>query len=276
MEFRQVVQSVCRTAAATAAAASPSTTSAAWPALASATRPVLSSFLPHSRPFTTNSKQQHEAAAVAARPQQSMPHPPLIGQFRQGQAAASKANILPPRPAPAKGGLLTFRAAVPKAGSRFPSPSGANTATASWAKPTRSQLLKGSVSGTGSSATDSLLGMPARIAADMQRATGHNMVTWDAAKFTDESYGSEPELRLRPSTGRTVEVRGNVDFARSLRLLQSITAVNNLRNDVRLQRFHERPALKRKRKLRERWRARFRDGFAATKRRVFELKAQGW
>ena len=166
--------------------------------------------------------------------------------------------------------------AVPKSGPRYPTKPPTNPSIVGWATPARAHVFKGRLTGAGSSSMDTVLGMPARLAADMQRATGDTMKTWDINKFTDEAYGPEPELRLRPATGRTVEVRGNIDFARGLRLLNSVVSVNNLRADVRNQRFHERPALKRKRNLRERWRVRFRAGFAATRNRVFELKAQGW
>lgn len=86
----------------------------------------------------------------------------------------------------------------------------------------------------------------------------------------------ELNIRLRPSTGRTFYVSGHQDFATALKQLNRAVAMNQVRKDVRLQRFHERPALKRKRKLRERWRVRFKDGFKAAVNRAFELKNQGW
>jgi hypothetical protein len=83
-------------------------------------------------------------------------------------------------------------------------------------------------------------------------------------------------LRMVPQTGRTVHVRNNVDVARSFKLLAVQIAQNKLRQDFRLQRFHERPGKKRKRLRSERWQKRFKKGFKATVSRVRELTAQGW
>ncbi|ROW02146.1 hypothetical protein VSDG_02377 [Cytospora chrysosperma] len=86
------------------------------------------------------------------------------------------------------------------------------------------------------------------------------------------------KLRLRPSIGRTVHCGkgGKVDLARGLQLLNSEVRRNRISQDLIRQRFHERPGLKRKRLRRERWRARFKDGFKATCTRVRELARQGW
>jgi hypothetical protein len=51
---------------------------------------------------------------------------------------------------------------------------------------------------------------------------------------------------------------------------------NRIKMEVAMQRFHERPGLKRKRLRRERWRKRFKEGFVATIKRVKELRKQGW
>jgi small subunit ribosomal protein MRP21 len=120
-------------------------------------------------------------------------------------------------------------------------------------------------------------GIPSQIEADMSAATGGAMRTWDEDAFlTNHRFTKEPELRLRPSTGRTVQCRGQTDFARGLRLLERAVTQNRVRQDERDQRFHERPALKRKRLLRERWRERFKQGFYACIQRSRQLKAQGW
>lgn len=88
---------------------------------------------------------------------------------------------------------------------------------------------------------------------------------------------SEVKYRLRPSIGRTVEIDKNkVDLARGLNMLNVRVRVNKVSQDVSRQRFHERPGLKRKRLRRERWRARFKDGFKATCKRVQDLARQGW
>lgn len=86
------------------------------------------------------------------------------------------------------------------------------------------------------------------------------------------------KLRLRPSIGRTVQCGkgARVDLARGLQLLNTQVRKNKVSQDLMKQRFHERPGLKRKRLRRERWRARFKDGFKATCTRVRELARQGW
>ncbi|KAK3954276.1 hypothetical protein QBC32DRAFT_336688 [Pseudoneurospora amorphoporcata] len=104
------------------------------------------------------------------------------------------------------------------------------------------------------------------------------MQTWNETDFETRHMAPQQELniRLRPSTGRTFYVSGHQDFAGALKQLNRAVMQNQVKKDVRLQRFHERPALKRKRNLRERWRRRFKEGFKAAVNRAFELKNQGW
>jgi small subunit ribosomal protein MRP21 len=110
---------------------------------------------------------------------------------------------------------------------------------------------------------------------DMQNATS-SMGLWVQDDFASKHYQPEPELRLRPSRGRTVHVKGQVDVARAFRLLDKTVAQNAIKREARQQKSHERPALKRKRQKRERWQVRFKTGMRATIGRVMELKAQGW
>ncbi|KAJ4420531.1 hypothetical protein N0V82_004304 [Gnomoniopsis sp. IMI 355080] len=95
------------------------------------------------------------------------------------------------------------------------------------------------------------------------------------------------KYRLRPVIGRTVELTSagsavngaagrNIDFAKALVRLEMSVKVNRVKADSNAQRFHERPGLKRKRLLRERWVRRFKDGFKANCKRVTELAKQGW
>jgi small subunit ribosomal protein MRP21 len=115
----------------------------------------------------------------------------------------------------------------------------------------------------------------------------HELITKDANQslqpFSQDEFFNkhihrtelEASLRLRPVTGRTVNVRhGGVSDA--LKELGRKCMQNKVRNDEIRQRFHERPALKRKRKLRERWRARFKEGVNAAISRTMTLRAQGW
>lgn len=93
----------------------------------------------------------------------------------------------------------------------------------------------------------------------------------------NDERAADIKYRLRPSIGRSVNIdKSKVDLARGLGLLNLRVRVNKVAQDVTRQRFHERPGLKRKRLRRERWRARFKDGFKATCKRVQELARQGW
>jgi small subunit ribosomal protein MRP21 len=83
-------------------------------------------------------------------------------------------------------------------------------------------------------------------------------------------------MELKPSTGRTVKIGGNVDIGRGFTMLEQSCARNRIRADATKQRFHERGGLKRKRLRRQRWRKRFMEGFRATVGRVKHLRNQGW
>ncbi|KAF3768136.1 hypothetical protein M406DRAFT_329169 [Cryphonectria parasitica EP155] len=87
---------------------------------------------------------------------------------------------------------------------------------------------------------------------------------------------ADVKYRLRPVIGRTVELQNGVDVARGLAILNMKCSLNRVRADQTKQRFHERGGLKRKRLRRERWRARFKEGFKATCSRVRVLAKQGW
>jgi ribosomal protein S21 len=83
-------------------------------------------------------------------------------------------------------------------------------------------------------------------------------------------------FRLKPTLGREVSVTGQIDIGKALRLMEMSCSRNRVRTDARVQRFHERPGLKRKRLAKERWRRRFMEGFRATVLRVKQLRNQGW
>lgn len=105
------------------------------------------------------------------------------------------------------------------------------------------------------------------------------LIRWDVNAFLQRNHmrsGPPPEMRLRPSTGRTVYKTGNVDVARCFQLLNRVVKVNRVKQDAQRQRFHERGGLKRKRLRSERWRRRFKHGFCAVVNRVTELRNQGW
>ncbi|KAL2267140.1 hypothetical protein VTJ83DRAFT_4417 [Remersonia thermophila] len=268
MDLRQVVRSVCLSAA----AASRTTTLAS-----AAMRPTPPSSLARAvalsprRSFTTNNPQQSVAAAsaVAAPAAPSQPEHPSPGR-QQGS------SMLPPRPPP-------IRSTTP-----FDSPLGRKRAglSSSWTSPKAGRRVvpppSADAAPAAAPASDALMPdyLPNQIATDMNRTTAGRLSTWDEDEFLARSFGfkdaQEPELRLKPSTGRTIHVGDRVDVARGLRLLERLCAQNQVKHATILARAHERPALKRKRLRRERWRARFKTGFQSCVKRVFQLKAQGW
>ncbi|KAK4152141.1 hypothetical protein C8A00DRAFT_35165 [Chaetomidium leptoderma] len=272
MEFRQVVHTVCRSAAA-----------ATRPSLAS-TRPSPAGmlFLQHHR-FTTDSKKQLEAAAAAssaAAAQPQSPPPVRSGQARVAQLRASLAqshmqSSTPPRPPPFRSSDAFGNTENKGRSPSWTTPQGQPSRIGGSSTTTTTLTGKAPSSGNGGGG-GGLFNLDSQINADMQRSTG--LSTWvETDFFANNQYTAvEPELRLRPSTGRTVHVKGNVDLARGFSLLQRSVTQNGLRRAVRLARSYERPALKRKRQKRERWANRFKNGFRATIARAMELKAQGW
>lgn len=87
-----------------------------------------------------------------------------------------------------------------------------------------------------------------------------------------------PSIKLNASVGRTVAVDSSrgMDVGRAFRTLDAAITRNQVRKHARLQRFHERPGMKRKRLKSERWRRRFKEGFRQMVKRVQGMKAQGW
>ena len=85
-------------------------------------------------------------------------------------------------------------------------------------------------------------------------------------------------VRSSPSVGRAIEVvpeRG-MDVGRALKSLHRLCLRNKVAVDVRTQRFHERPGMKRKRLKSQRWRRAFKASFHATVMRVKEMRRKGW
>jgi small subunit ribosomal protein MRP21 len=270
MEFRQVV-SVCRSAAA-----------ATRPCLTS-TRPSPSSILLQQRHFTTNNKQQSEAAAAVAEQQTPTSRYERIAQL-QHSLSQNRTTPTPPRPPFRQNNMLDISKRPPPVWAIPHNP----TNTAGGRSPLiRSTMLTGRAPTNSSSGPGGgLYNLPNQITSDMEQSLGTTpntstspgmMSTWNEEAFLRKNYDvSEPELRLRPSTGRTVDIKGSVDLARGFRLLQRAVSQNRVKTDVRLAKFYERPALKRKRQKRERWQVRFKEGFKAAIWRAMELKGQGW
>ncbi|KAK3985480.1 hypothetical protein QBC44DRAFT_156657 [Cladorrhinum sp. PSN332] len=221
------------------------------------------SSLSHSRQFTTDSKLESAAAPAVATPttqpqSQFQPRrpiynkPPSASQVRADNIRLKVQNQtlgnLPPRPAPfARSSFLD----TPRGQPNVTSPSSNILSTM------RSDMEKSTAS-------------QAAAAAEI------GLAKWQTTDFLKKYNFSTVEMRLRPSTGRTIPVQGSVDVARAFKILEGNCRANNVKSDDRQQKFHERPALKRKRLRRDRWRERFGQGFRATISRVMELRGQGW
>lgn len=80
--------------------------------------------------------------------------------------------------------------------------------------------------------------------------------------------------RLGSTAGRSVAVRSG-DIAGALMQLRRICNENSIARDSSLQRFYERPGLKKKRLRRERFRRRFKESFKRMVNTVLEMKRQG-
>ena len=66
------------------------------------------------------------------------------------------------------------------------------------------------------------------------------------------------------------------DLGKKLRTLDILVARNRIKYEFNVQRFHERPGLKRKRLASKRWRTSFKAKFTGAINRVNDLRAQGW
>ena len=83
-------------------------------------------------------------------------------------------------------------------------------------------------------------------------------------------------VRCDAYIGRAEPVERGVTMARALDKLNIKLAQNRVRQDIKRQRFHERPGLRRKRLNSERWRRRFKVGFVATIKKVQKMAKKGW
>ncbi|KAM7197232.1 hypothetical protein V8F33_005660 [Rhypophila sp. PSN 637] len=120
------------------------------------------------------------------------------------------------------------------------------------------------------------------IEADAQRAAGisginRSLTPWNTDEFLKKhNLDKVEDLRLTPSVGRMIHVQGNVDARVAFTRVNGLVKLNGLTKMAHQQRSYERPALRRKRRLREAWRLRFRKGFNAVIHRTMELRKQGW
>lgn len=83
-------------------------------------------------------------------------------------------------------------------------------------------------------------------------------------------------IHSHPCLGRAIDIKQRTDLARSFFLLNRLVRTNRIKLDQRMQRFHERPGVRRKRLQRERWRARFKDNFRNAVEKIRTMKRMGW
>lgn len=104
-----------------------------------------------------------------------------------------------------------------------------------------------------------------------------SLFSWSAEDFERKYNLNKVEnIRLSPSVGRMAYVNSQSDPAVAIRRVNGTAFANGLPKMAMQQKSHERKALRRKRKLREAWRQRFRIGFKAAVNRAMELRRQGW
>lgn len=83
-------------------------------------------------------------------------------------------------------------------------------------------------------------------------------------------------IHSHPSLGRAFEIQTRTDLARGLFQLSKLVRQNKVKHDQKMQRFHERPGVRRKRLQRERWRARFKENFHNAVEKIKTMKRMGW
>lgn len=245
MELRSALQSVCRTTVAAASAASARSSSVAV-------------------------GRQHALFSTSARAQFQRPSSPYVKSSIQALRAS-----LSNRKAAAAGAGSGAEASSPSSAAGLPPRPPTTFKDDPWSIVDAINKDSNAPSSSPSTLGGALYSSSKKPSSSSSSST---MQTWNETDFETRHMAPQQELniRLRPSTGRTFYVSGQTDFAGALRNLGRAVAQNQVKKDVRLQRFHERPGLKRKRLASERWRARFKIGFKAAVNRTFELKHQGW
>jgi len=240
MELRQAIWSACRSASSTVTATT---------AISTATRPTASALLFQPQ----KSQQQKRGLTISAKNSANARFIDTLRQqlIKKGAHKTGNSSKTPP-PAPP---------------SMVPTP---NANARGFALPEQIRQDKQST----------LADLTSRYASSSSATGGSRLTPFDKNDFTNKWNMATEEnlkLRLRPTLGSTVHVtHGRVDAHMAFRMMESIVKRNKVKQHFTAGRFHERPALKRKRKLRESWRQRFRNGFDAAVKRTLELKGQGW
>lgn len=102
----------------------------------------------------------------------------------------------------------------------------------------------------------------------------------DALRGTLKERHVEPRaqrtIKSNPSLSRTVEISSKADLGAGFERLRFFVRDNQIRHDQQMQRFYERPGMRRKRLRRERWRARFKENFHNAVEKIKAMRRMGW
>lgn len=249
---------------------------------ATSTRLITSSSPTLYRHFSSTRPSFQEAEASAPPPPaQQAPQAPRaadslaghISRFQQQQKARSQGPAQGQPPSQPSGTIQTYRSVFnkPATASSPPPPSTAGP-EGNWYQ----QRARG-LAATRAAPTDKILG-GLGLSDDPASWAVPAAVDFEGARsaMLASERPIDVKYRLRPVVGRTVDLRGQIDVARGLAILNTKCATNKIKLDFNKQRFHERGGLRKKRLRMERWRVRFKDGFKATCSRVRVLAKQGW
>jgi small subunit ribosomal protein MRP21 len=213
--------------------------------------------------FSTSFPRSAATAAAAEAP------PPEEEEVIQPDAPRTASPNLdrepfPPRPRPS----VTFPGQAARA-RKSPVPT-------AWADKLASRMVKAVPPGAPLSAKPNpgASGNPADFLRLMQSDV-YQKVT-DISKQIGDGNSTTDKLLLNRTTGRSVRVTEGMSLPQALERLQVQMRLNRVQAEVRRQRFHERPGLKRKRLKSERWRRNFKGGFIAAIQRATDLHRQGW
>ncbi|WWC90427.1 ribosomal protein S21 [Kwoniella dendrophila CBS 6074] len=95
---------------------------------------------------------------------------------------------------------------------------------------------------------------------------------WIKASRTSQDLGGYP---TNQSTGRSILVTKNGEFLTAYKRLQGLLRQSNLKKELRLQEFHEKPSVKKRRLLSERHRRRFKEMVRAKVQQVVSMRNRG-
>jgi len=183
-----------------------------------------------------------------------------------------------PRPEPTASstlpGLPTRAAAYNKLGVRIPDPHSRTKAAKETVRqhPSMAEFIKSERLAAKSVASQAVNNAGTTVAGTGARPAPPPV---RAARFYQRLLAQDQkhDIRCVPQTGRTIHVYGR-ELEWALKKLDMES--RKVKNKMHMQRFHERPGLRKKRLRSQRWIRRFKTGFVATVGRVQKLVQQGW